>query len=41
MTNFDYQASLWGIKLEETVRHDFLNNALVVKIVVDILGGKQ
>jgi hypothetical protein len=39
-TNFDYQASLWGAKLEDTVRYEFLNNDLVIQIVTDILGGK-
>jgi hypothetical protein len=40
MTNFDYWVSLWGAKWATTVRHEFLNNALVLQIVADILGGK-
>jgi hypothetical protein len=43
-TNFDYQASIFGVKLEGLVRSEFLNNALisrVVSYVVEVLSEKR
>jgi hypothetical protein len=36
--NFDYQVSLFGAKLKESVRLEFLNNALVRRVVEHFIG---
>jgi hypothetical protein len=40
-TNFDYQVSVFGVKVEGFVRSEFLNNSLVSDVVAHFTGGGE